>query len=155
MLVAKYRPNAIRQKRAADCHDYYWLGSQSNYSEYHVPTLAGAWEERLKWTLSTSDSSGHGGWEVCKVKLMWPREEDFTRDQYPPMAYVHAQAGLDGSSNITALAYRNISPSILGQRGVVLGQIGDSQGSEGSNKLPYNIGSRFIEWVSHPSPIPV
>ena len=83
---------------------------------------------------------------------MWPREEDFKRDQYPPMAYVHVKAGLDGSSNITALAYRNISPSILGQRGVVLGQIGDSQGSEGSNKLPYDIGSRFIEWVS---PIPV
>ena len=89
------------------------------------------------------------------VKLMWPREEDFTRDQYRPMALVHGSAGLDASSNITGFAYRNISPSILGQRGVVLGPAGDSQGSEASNKLPYNFGSRVIEWVSHPSPIPV
>lgn len=89
------------------------------------------------------------------VKLMWPREEDFTRDQYRPMALVHGKAGLDANSNITGFSYRNISPSILGQRGVVLGPTGDSQGSEASGKLPYNFGSRVIEWVSHPSPIPV
>ncbi|OYU93547.1 MAG: hypothetical protein CFE45_20740, partial [Burkholderiales bacterium PBB5] len=29
------------------------------------------------------------------VKLMWPREEDFTHDQYRPMALVRARAGLD------------------------------------------------------------
>ncbi len=89
------------------------------------------------------------------VKLMWPREEDFTRDQYRPMALVHAKAGLDAGGNITGWSYRNVSPSILGQRGSVLGAKGDSQGSEGSNALPYNFGSRVVEWVSHPSPIPV
>ncbi|MFN7924514.1 MAG: molybdopterin cofactor-binding domain-containing protein [Bryobacteraceae bacterium] len=89
------------------------------------------------------------------VKLMWPREEDFTRDQYRPMALVHAKAGLDTGGNITGWSYRNVSPSILGQRGAVLGPKGDSQGSEGSNALPYNFGARLTEWVSHPSPIPV
>ena len=89
------------------------------------------------------------------VKLMWPREEDFTRDQYRPMAVVHGKAGLDSSGNIVGWAYRNVSPSILGQRGVPLGATGDSQGSEGSQALPYNIAARVTEWVSHTSPIPV
>jgi len=89
------------------------------------------------------------------VKLMWPREEDFTRDQYRPMAMIHARAGLDSSGNVTGWTYRNVSPSILGQRGVPLGSKGDSQGIEGAQSLPYNFGSRLTEWVSHPSPIPV
>lgn len=89
------------------------------------------------------------------VMLMWPREQDFTRDQYRPMAKVHVTAGLDASTNITGWSYRNVSPSILGQRGAVLGPKGDSQGIEAANALPYNFGSRLTEWVSHPSPIPV
>ena len=89
------------------------------------------------------------------VKLMWPREEDFTRDQYRPMALVKTKAGVDAAGNITGWAYRNVSPSILGQRGSVLGPKGDSQGYEASNALPYIIGARVVEWVSHPSPIPV
>jgi isoquinoline 1-oxidoreductase beta subunit len=89
------------------------------------------------------------------VKLTWPREEDFTHDQYRPMAVVRAKAGLDTSGNITGWAYRNVSPSILGQRGSVLGPKGDSQGSESSQALPYDFGARLVEWVSHPSPIPV
>jgi isoquinoline 1-oxidoreductase beta subunit len=89
------------------------------------------------------------------VKLMWPREEDFTHDQYRPMALVHARAGLDAAGWIAGWSYRNVSPSILGQRGVVLPATGDSQGSEGSQALPYAFGARLVEWVSHPSPIPV
>ena len=89
------------------------------------------------------------------VKLMWPREEDFTRDQYRPMAVVRGRTGLDSSGNIVGWAYRNVSPSILGQRGVPLGAAGDSQGFEGSQALPYNMGPRVTEWVSHTSPIPV
>jgi isoquinoline 1-oxidoreductase subunit beta len=89
------------------------------------------------------------------VMLMWPREQDFTRDQYRPMALVHVSAGLDASGNITGWSYRNVSPSILGQRGSVLGAKGDSQGIEAANALPYNFGNRLTEWVSHPSPIPV
>lgn len=89
------------------------------------------------------------------VKLTWPREEDFTRDQYRPMALVRAKAGLDAAGHIVGWTYRNVSPSILGQRGTVPGPKGDSQGSEASHDLPYDLGAKRIEWVSHPSPIPV
>jgi len=89
------------------------------------------------------------------VKLMWPREEDFTHDQYRPMALVHGRAGLDANGAVTGWTYRNVSPSILGQRGLVLGPTGDSQGIEGAQSLPYSFGARLTEWVSHPSPIPV
>ena len=89
------------------------------------------------------------------VKLMWPREEDFSHDQYRPMALIHARAGLDGSGNIVGWVYRNISPSILAQRGSVLGAKGDSQGIEGAQSLPYEFDTRLTEYVTHPSPIPV
>lgn len=89
------------------------------------------------------------------VKLMWPREEDFTRDQYRPMAVVSGKAGVDNGGNITGWLYRNVSPSILGQRGSTLGSKGDSQGYEASQALPYNMGARFVEWAWLPSPIPV
>lgn len=89
------------------------------------------------------------------VKLMWPREQDFTRDQYRPMAIVHGKAGIDHAGNIVGWSYRNVSPSILGQRGVPMGPKGDSQGIEGAQALPYNFGTRLTEWVSHTSPIPV
>lgn len=89
------------------------------------------------------------------VQMVWPREEDFGHDQYRPMAVVRVRAGLDNTGGVTSWAYRNVSPSILGQRGVTLGARGDSQGYEASQGLPYSFGSRLVEWVSHPSPIPV
>lgn len=89
------------------------------------------------------------------VMLMWPREEDFTHDQYRPMAVIRARAGLDSSGRIVGWAYRNVSPSILAQRGVTLGPTGDSQGIEGARELPYDLGARSTEYVTHPSPIPV
>jgi isoquinoline 1-oxidoreductase beta subunit len=89
------------------------------------------------------------------VKLMWPREEDFTHDQYRPMALVRVRAGLDANGFVSGWTYRNVSPSILGQRGAVLGPKGDSQGYEASQELPYNFGARLTEWVPHASPIPV
>ncbi len=89
------------------------------------------------------------------LKLMWPRSEDFTHDQYRPMAVIRARAGLDANNLITGWTYRNVSPSILTQRGSTLPATGDSQGSEGSQALPYSFGARLTEYVSHPSPIPV
>jgi isoquinoline 1-oxidoreductase subunit beta len=89
------------------------------------------------------------------VKLMWPREEDFTHDQYRPMAVVRVRGGLDAAKQVAGWVYRNVSPSILGQRGSVLGPRGDSQGYESSQELPYAFGARRTEWVSHTAPIPV
>jgi isoquinoline 1-oxidoreductase beta subunit len=71
------------------------------------------------------------------------------------MALVHARAGLDANNFISGWTYRNVSPSILGQRGAVLGAKGDSQGYEASHDLPYDFGARLTEWVSHTSPVPV
>jgi isoquinoline 1-oxidoreductase beta subunit len=89
------------------------------------------------------------------VKVMWPREEDFTHDQYRPMAVIHARAGLNVNGDVTGWSYRNVSPSILAQRGSTLGSKGDSQGIEGAVALPYNLGSRVTEYVTHTAPIPV
>ena len=89
------------------------------------------------------------------VQLVWPREEDFTHDQYRPMGLVRIKSALDAAGNITAWTCRNVSPSIRAQRGSVLGATGDSQGYEAAQGLPYAFGSRLTEWVSHPSPIPV
>ena len=89
------------------------------------------------------------------VKLMWPREEDFAHDQYRPMALVRVRAGLLANGTINAWVYRNVSPSILGQRGVTLPATGDSQGYEASQALPYNFGARLTEWVKFNAPIPV
>ncbi len=88
------------------------------------------------------------------VKLMWPREEDFTHDFYRPMAAVRVQAGLTGAY-INGWVYRNVSPSILSQRGSTLTAKGDSQAYEASQDLPYNFGARLTEYVMHGSPIPV
>ncbi len=89
------------------------------------------------------------------VQLVWPREEDFTHDQYRPMALVHVKAAVDASGNVAGWTYRNVSPSIRAQRGSAIGATGDSQGYEAAQTLPYAFGSRLTEWVSHPSPIPV
>lgn len=89
------------------------------------------------------------------VKLMWPREEDFTHDQYRPMALVRVRVGLNKSGQVLGWTYRNVSPSILGQRGANLAATGDSQGYEASQALPYDFGARLTEWVSHTAGIPV
>lgn len=89
------------------------------------------------------------------VMLLWPREQNFLRDQYRPLAVVETSAGLDNNGNVLGWSYSNISASILGQRGIPLGATGDSQATEGSTALPYNFANRVTQWVSHPSPIPV
>ena len=89
------------------------------------------------------------------VKLMWPREEDFTHDQYRPMGVVRVRAGVNATGGILGWSLRNVSPSILSQRGAVLGAKGDSQGTEGATALPYDFMARCTEYVTHPAPIPV
>ena len=89
------------------------------------------------------------------VKLTWPREQNFLRDQFRPLAMVSVKAGLDNSGNVLGWTYINVSASILGQRGYPLGPTGDSQAYEGSQGLPYNFQQRATMYVTHPSPIPV
>lgn len=89
------------------------------------------------------------------VQLVYPREEDFTHDQYRPMAAVRVRAALGPGNALAGWVYRNVSPSILGQRGVPLGPTGDSQGYEASQALPYGFGAHRTEWVSHPAQVPV
>jgi isoquinoline 1-oxidoreductase beta subunit len=36
-----------------------------------------------------------------------------------------------------------------------VGATGDSQATEGTTSLPYNIGALSTQWITHPSPIPV
>jgi isoquinoline 1-oxidoreductase subunit beta len=88
------------------------------------------------------------------VKLTWTREEDFSHDNYRPMAAVRVQASLSGSA-IPAWSYRNVSAAILGQRGWMAPGSVDSQAVEGAVELPYNFGTRLTEWVPLPAGIPV
>jgi len=89
------------------------------------------------------------------VNLTWSREEDIAHDQYRPMAVVRAKAGLDAGNNIVAWSYRNVSPSILGQRGWLPPGALDSQGVEGAVGLPYALGTHAVEWAPLPSGLPV
>ena len=89
------------------------------------------------------------------VMLLWPREQNFLRDQFRPMALVKTSAGLDSNGNILGWSYTNVSASILGQRGYPVGSVGDSQATEGSTALPYKLGALSTQWISHPSTIPV
>ncbi|MGD0630994.1 MAG: molybdopterin cofactor-binding domain-containing protein [Terracidiphilus sp.] len=89
------------------------------------------------------------------VQLLWPREQNFLRDQYRPLSLVQVNAGLTASGSIAGWACTNVSESILGQRGYPVGAVGDSQATEGTTALPYNLGALSTQWVSHPSPIPV
>ncbi|MFO1414853.1 MAG: molybdopterin cofactor-binding domain-containing protein [Burkholderiales bacterium] len=87
------------------------------------------------------------------VKLTWFREEDFAHDQYRPLAVVNAKATLDGANRIKGWWYRNVSSSILGQRGWLPPGAVDSQAVEGSVRLPYNLGTHLSEWVPLPNSV--
>ncbi|MGB8168880.1 MAG: molybdopterin cofactor-binding domain-containing protein [Chthoniobacteraceae bacterium] len=89
------------------------------------------------------------------VKMIWSREQDMANDQFRPMAMIRIQAGVDADGNVTAWKCRHVSPSISKQRGATLGAKGDANATEGSTVLPYAFGSRLVDYVVHPSPIPV
>ena len=89
------------------------------------------------------------------VQLMFPREQDFTQDQYRPMAVCRATIGLAKNGQIVSWGFRNVSPSILYQRGYITeGQL-DTQASEGATALPYALPNVLVDWVQHPATIPV
>ena len=89
------------------------------------------------------------------VKLTWEREEDFSNDQYRPMALVRVRVGLDAAGNVAAWSYRNVSPSILFQRGWIGPNDVDSQAVDGATELAYGFDTRLVEYVRHPAAVPV
>ncbi|MGB8377999.1 MAG: molybdopterin cofactor-binding domain-containing protein, partial [Rhodanobacteraceae bacterium] len=89
------------------------------------------------------------------VKLTWPREQDFTNDQYRPMALVRVRAGLDAAGNVVAWWYRNVSPSILFQRGWIGPNDVDSQAVDGAIEQAYAFGTRQVEYTRHTAGVPV
>lgn len=90
------------------------------------------------------------------VKLTWTREEDFSHDQYRPMALARVRAGLDGAGNVVGWANRIVSPSILYQRWPtsLVGGV-DGQGVDGAIGLSYGFKSRLVEYIRHTTPLPV
>jgi isoquinoline 1-oxidoreductase beta subunit len=89
------------------------------------------------------------------VKLTWERPEDLGHDQYRPFAQVNVKAALDTGRMIKAWSYRNVSQSILAQRGWLPPGAVDSQAVEGAVRLHYNVGAHVVEWVPLPAAIPV
>ena len=89
------------------------------------------------------------------VKLTWSREEDFSNDQYRPMALARVAAGLDASGQVVGWVNRIVSPSILGQRGWIRPNDVDGQAVDGAVQLPYAFKTRRVEYVRHPAAIPV
>jgi isoquinoline 1-oxidoreductase beta subunit len=91
---------------------------------------------------------------MLPVKTTWRREEDLAHDQYRPFALVNVKAKLN-AGRIAAWSYRNVSQSILGQRGWMAPGTVDSQAVEGAVQLPYDLGTHIVEWVPLPVGIPV
>ena len=89
------------------------------------------------------------------VQLVFPREQDFTQDQYRPMALCRVTIGLDKQGAIVSWDFRNVSPSILYQRGIITQGELDTQATEGSTELPYAFPNLLVDWVQHPATIPV
>jgi len=89
------------------------------------------------------------------VQLVFPREQDFTQDQYRPMAVCRVTIGLDAKHEIVSWDFRNVSPSILYQRGYITEGELDTQATEGATTLPYNFPNLLMDWVRHPAAIPV
>ena len=90
------------------------------------------------------------------VKLTWSRKQDFQNDKYRPSALIRVQAGLESSGALSALIYRNVSPSINIQRNTVPGNNPEDTGAvAGAVGLPYAIGSKRIEFVPLPTDIPL
>ncbi len=90
------------------------------------------------------------------VKLTWSRKQDFQNDMYRPCAQIRVQAGLDENRALTALVYRNVSPSINIQRNTKPGNNPEDTGAvAGAVGMPYAIPNRRIEFVPNPADIPL
>jgi isoquinoline 1-oxidoreductase beta subunit len=90
------------------------------------------------------------------VKLTWSRKQDFQNDKYRPCAAIRVQAGVDSSRSMSALLYRNVSPSINIQRNTNPGNNPEDTGAvAGATGLPYAIPNRRIEFVPNLADVPL
>lgn len=79
------------------------------------------------------------------VKLYWPRTEDFSHDQYRPMALMRVRVGMDSSGTPTAYFLRHVSQSPLKQRGLFFGAEGDNV--DGAIDTAYAIPNKRVEYA--------
>jgi isoquinoline 1-oxidoreductase beta subunit len=89
------------------------------------------------------------------VKAMYWREQDLGRDFYRPMAVSRVRLAFNASNQLTGISVRNVTPSIGAQRARAIGATGESSATEGCTARYPIIPNRLVEWVQHPSPIPV
>ena len=90
------------------------------------------------------------------VKLTWSRKQDFQNDKYRPSAMIRVQAATDTNKAMSALLYRNVSPSINIQRNTKPGNNPEDTGAvAGAVGMPYAIPNRRIEFVPLPTDIPL
>lgn len=87
------------------------------------------------------------------VKLTWQREEDMSHDQYRPSGLIRIRLGMDEGGAVTSFASRAVTNSPMYQRGY-MGATGNDN-VDGTKGLPYAFGSRLVEFVLDPTPIPV
>ncbi len=95
------------------------------------------------------------------VKLTWPREQDFTYDQFRPMSLSRIQAAASASTGrLTAWSNRIVTPSINVQRGGDPNAL-DTSAVDGAvtipyaTELPYAPDPMLVEYVRHDTTIPV
>jgi len=87
------------------------------------------------------------------VQLVWAREEDLAHDQYRPMGLVRVRLGADSSGVPAAFHTRIVAPSVLYQRGWMAPTGNDT--IEGAVGLSYAIPNKLVEYVRHPTTVPV
>ena len=95
------------------------------------------------------------------VKTMWPREEDFTKDQNRPMALVRVKMGIDANGNVSML-YRTVGPGI-GWRTLGPGETyppagttkADSASIDGAANSRYGFTARRVEHVPLAAMVPI
>jgi isoquinoline 1-oxidoreductase beta subunit len=89
------------------------------------------------------------------IKLTWPREQDFSYDQFRPMAMSRIQAAASPSTGkISAWSHRIVTPSIAAQRGADPNKI-DNSAVDGAAELPYALDPYLVEYIRHDATIPV
>lgn len=90
------------------------------------------------------------------VKVLWSREEEFTRDALRPLSFSRFSAALDEAGKPVAIKVRTVGEGPLGRYfGAVFGGPVDSSAVEGIVEKPYAIPNRSMEFVKFPHPVTI